>query len=57
MQTSSKSWLDLANPSDDIVKFMAGITYSEQRVRTAIDDIFSQPNMDAVVKRLAIFTK
>jgi len=52
--------LDLANPSDDIVKFMRlllGSKYSEQQVRTAIDDIFSQPNMDAVVKRLAIFTK
>jgi len=52
--------LDLANPSDDIVKFMrllSGSKYSEQQVRTAIDDIFSQPNMDAVVKRLAIFTK
>ena len=51
--------LDLASPSDDIVKFiqlLSGHKCSEQEVRTAIDDVFSQPNMDCLWK-LAIFTK
>jgi len=51
---------DLSNPSDDIVKFILKISrhqHSEQEVRNAIDDIFSQPNMDICMMKLAIFTK
>ena len=52
--------VDLANPSDDIVKFirmLSGRRYSEEEIRTAIEDIFSQPNMDSFMRELAIFTK
>jgi len=51
---------DLARPNDDIVKFillLTGHKHSEHQVRTAIDDIFSQPNMDICMKKFAIFTK
>jgi len=51
---------DLANPNYDIVKFILMISrhqHSEQEVRNAIDDIFSQPNMDIFMMKLAIFTK
>jgi len=54
-----RTMLDLANPSDDIVKFirlLSGHKYSEQQVRTAVDDVFSQPNVDCMWK-LAIFTR
>jgi len=52
--------IDLASPSDDIVKFfwmLSSHEYNEEHVRTAIDDIFSQPNMDNGMRKLAIFTK
>jgi len=52
--------LILASPSDDIVKFfwmLSGYKSSEQQVRTAIDDVFSQPNMNICMRKLAIFTK
>jgi len=51
---------DLASPNEDIVKFillLTGHQHSEHQVRTAIDDIFSQPNMDICMKKFAIFTK
>lgn len=52
--------LNLASPSDDIVKFfcmLSAYKCNEQQVRTAVDDIFSQPNMDICMRKLAIFTK
>jgi len=51
---------DLSNPSDDVVKFiilLTGHAFSEREVRAAIDDVFSQPNMDTIMKKLAIFVK
>ena len=53
-------WRDLASPSEDIVKFirlLSGHKYNEQQVRAIIDDIFTQPNVDVCMKKLAIFTK
>jgi len=52
--------IDLVNPSDDIVKLfrlLSGHKYSEQQVRSAIDDIFSVPNTDTCTRKLAIFTR
>jgi len=51
---------DLSNPSDDLVKYIEMTTnhkFSESEVRTAIDDIFSQPAMNVSPNRLAIFKK
>lgn len=51
---------DLSNPSEDVVKFIALLTdykHTEREVRAAIDDVYSRPNMDVCVKKLAIFTK
>jgi len=51
---------DLSNPSDGVVKFIQLLTdgrSSEREVRAAIDDIFSQPNMDICMKKFAIFAK
>ena len=51
---------DLSNPSDEVVKFIQLLTdgrSSEREVRAAIDDIFSQPNMDICMKKIAIFAK
>jgi len=51
---------DLSDPSDGLVKFVQLMTehkFSESEVRTAIDDIFSQPNMHSSMNKLAIFTK
>ena len=53
-------WRDLANPSNGVVKFIRMLSdykCSEQQVRAAIDDIFSQPNMDVCMKKLGIFTR
>ena len=52
--------IDLVNPSDAIVKLfrlLSGHKYSEQQVRSAIDDIFSVPNTDTSTRKLAIFTR
>jgi len=51
---------DLANPSDDVVKFVQmRIRHlaNESEIRAAIDDIYSRPNMDVCVSKLAIFRK
>jgi len=48
----------LPNADDDDVKFIQLLTgRSASEVRTAIGDIFSQPNMDMYVNKLAVFTK
>ena len=51
---------DLSNPSDDVVKFISLLTdhkFDERQVRAAIDDVFSQPNMDISPRKLAVFAK
>jgi len=49
---------DLSNPSNDTIEMFEFLTgRSESEIRTAIDSIFSQPNMDVVSNKLAIFTK
>ena len=51
---------DLSNPSEGLVKFVQLMTdqkFAASEVRAAIDDIFSQPNMNISMSRLAIFAK
>lgn len=51
---------DWANPSDGVVKFIRmriDNRFSESEIRAVIDDVFSQPNMDVALSKLAIFTK
>ena len=51
---------DLFNPSDDVVKYVELIlncTVSQEEIRAAIGDIFSQPEWCTYNKRLAIFQK
>ena len=51
---------DLSNPSDELVQYFQMVTehkFSDAEVRTAIDEIFSQPNTHVSPNRLAIFTK
>jgi len=51
---------EYSDPSDGVVKFiqlMVGQEIAESEVRRAIVEIFSQPNMDIYVQKLAIFTK
>ena len=51
---------DLSNSSDELVQYFQMATehkFSDAEVRTAIDEIFSQPDMHVSPNRLAIFTK
>jgi len=51
---------DLSNPSEDVVKFVELLrhrTVSHEEIRTAIAEIFSQPDLCIYHKRLAIFEK
>jgi len=51
---------DLSNPSDGVVKYLQMRTdqkFTESEIRAVINDIYSQPNMDFCVHKLAIFTK
>jgi len=51
---------DLSNPSDGLVKFIqmrTGHKSSDSEVRTAIDEIFAQPNVGVNMNKLTIFTK
>jgi len=49
---------DLRDPSDGLVKFLRMRTgASDTQVRAAVDEIFSRPDADVSVHKLAIFTK
>ena len=51
---------DLSDPDDGVVQYIqicTGHRHSDADVRTAIDDVYSQPDMKVSRKKLAIFTK
>ena len=39
------------------IQLIVGPKFSESAVRAAIDDIYSQPNVDVSMKKLTIFAK
>ena len=55
-----KVHVDLSNPSDDVVRYFERVTkhkVSGAEIRAAIDDIFSQPNVNIHTRKLAIFRR